>query len=60
MKPLTAGFILDMMLGDPHSWPHPVKAMGKTIEKTEKTLRGRFPATENGEKAAGIKKLGGF
>ena len=53
MKPLTAGFILDMMLGDPHSWPHPVKAMGKTIEKTEKTLRGRFPATENGEKAAG-------
>ena len=24
-------FIFDFLLGDPHSWPHPVKAMGHLI-----------------------------
>ena len=28
---VVAGFWLDLLLGDPHSWPHPVKVMGRLI-----------------------------
>ena len=42
---LLSGFGLDLLLGDPHSFPHPVVAIGKLISALEKLLRRLFPAT---------------
>ena len=36
---LPAAFALDIMLGDPHYLPHPVRWMGKAIERLEPPLR---------------------
>lgn len=36
---IFAGFILDLLLGDPYWMPHPVRAMGKGIQALEKKLR---------------------
>lgn len=35
-----AGFMLDMIFGDPYFLPHPVRLIGKLIAGTEKMLRG--------------------
>ncbi len=35
---ITAGFVLDIILGDPYGFPHPVKLMGKLILFLEKKL----------------------
>ena len=43
--PLITGYIADLALGDPRSWPHPVKAYGYLIRKGTMVLnkgRGRF------------------
>ncbi len=43
--PLLAGYIADLLLGDPRSWPHPVKAFGYLIRKGVSWLntgRGRL------------------
>ena len=50
---LVLGFLLDCLLGDPHSIPHPVVAIGKMISGLEKLLRRLFPKTSPGEIAAG-------
>ena len=34
----AAGFILDLILGDPHSWPHPIRLIGSLIAGLEKKL----------------------
>ena len=39
---LPAAFALDIMLGDPHYLPHPVRWMGKAIERLEPPFR-RLP-----------------
>lgn len=36
---IVAGFALDLVLGDPPHWPHPVKVIGKQIAFEEKLLR---------------------
>ena len=36
---LPAVFALDIMLGDPHYLPHPVRWMGKAIERLEPPFR---------------------
>ena len=36
---LPAAFVLDIILGDPHYLPHPVRWMGKAIEKLEPPFR---------------------
>ena len=38
---MLAGFALDMLVGDPEGWPHPVAWMGRYIARTEKRLRAR-------------------
>ena len=50
--PLLIGFGIDCVLGDPHSLPHPVVLIGKTISALECVLRRIFPKTPRGERSA--------
>lgn len=50
---LGAGFIIDIIIGDPHGFPHPVILIGKLISMLEKALRKLFPKTRVGENIAG-------
>ena len=51
---MLLGFLLDCLLGDPHSIPHPVVCMGKLISWLEKAFRALFPKTRLGENLAGV------
>ena len=53
MLAVCVGFLIDCLLGDPAALPHPIVLIGKGIAALEKTLRPRFPATPEGERAAG-------
>jgi adenosylcobinamide-phosphate synthase len=46
---LVLGFLLDQVLGDPPTWPHPVRWLGRLVEFLEPPLRRVFP-----------ERLGGF
>lgn len=50
---VAVGFGIDLILGDPHGFPHPVVLIGKLISALEHGLRRIFPKTAGGEKAAG-------
>ena len=50
---LLIGFCLDLLLGDPHGFPHPVVAIGRLISLLERGFRRLFPKTKTGEIAAG-------
>lgn len=50
---LVLGFGIDLILGDPHSIPHPVIFIGKLISAMEKLARKIFPKTVKGENFAG-------
>lgn len=49
----AAGFVLDLLLGDPAWMPHPVVWMGKAISRLEPCLRAGFADTPRGRRAAG-------
>lgn len=51
---LLAGFILDLLFGDPYWLPHPVRWMGSLIAALERPLRALFPRSPRGEQAAGV------
>ena len=51
---MLAGFLIDCVLGDPVSIPHPVVLIGKAISYFEKRYREEFPKTEEGERKAGL------
>ena len=44
--PLLIGFILDALIGDPYSLPHPVRLTGKMIGKLESVIRRTMPRNE--------------
>lgn len=46
--PMFIGFIIDIILGDPYSLPHPVRAIGTLISKLEKFVRSRFDNLRKG------------
>ena len=50
---LLSAFFLDLSLGDPRWFPHPVRGIGWMIQRTEAVLR-RFTRTPLAEKAAGV------
>jgi adenosylcobinamide-phosphate synthase len=53
MMPLTnliCAFFLDLAIGDPNRLPHPVRIMGKYIDRMENFLRGHS-SVNNGKKA---------
>jgi len=50
---LVFGFGIDLIVGDPHSIPHPVIFIGKLISAMEKLVRKIFPKTVKGENFAG-------
>lgn len=47
------GFLLDLWLGDPEEWYHPVRTIGWLIGSLERVLRRLFPSGKAGELAAG-------
>lgn len=50
---LVIGFAVDLLVGDPHSIPHPVVLIGRLISSLERALRRVFPRTVRGENIAG-------
>ena len=50
----VCGFLLDLLLGDPAWMPHPVVMMGKLIDRAERAIRPRLPATPSGELWGGL------
>ena len=50
---LILGACIDLIVGDPHSLPHPVVAIGKLISLLERLFRRLCPKSTGGELAAG-------
>lgn len=50
---LCIGFCIDLIVGDPHDFPHPVVGIGRLISLLERLFRRRLPKTKGGEIAAG-------
>lgn len=50
---LIAAFIIDMIIGDPRIWPHPVIFIGKLIELLETGVR-RITSTDRQLRIAGV------
>ena len=44
MIAFAAGFVLDLMVGDPHGIPHPIVWIGKLIARLDAALLGDIPA----------------
>ncbi len=51
---VVIGFLIDLLLGDPRSIPHPVVLIGKLISVLDKGLRKIFPKSVIGENLAGL------
>lgn len=46
--PMMIGFIIDIILGDPYSLPHPIRFIGSLISNLEKFVRSRFKNLHKG------------
>ncbi|MBP1545923.1 MAG: cobalamin biosynthesis protein, partial [Oscillospiraceae bacterium] len=40
--PMIIGFIIDLILGDPYTLPHPIRLIGTLISRLEKFIRKHF------------------
>ena len=54
------GFLLDLLLGDPEGFPHPVVFMGRAISSLEKYLRRHLPPFWGGVVLAAVLPAGTF
>ncbi len=52
--PLSAGFVLDLLFGDPVWLYHPVRLIGFLVVRLEKIIRNFFPETKRAERAGGF------
>ncbi len=50
---IVIGFILDLIFGDPHWLPHPIRLIGRFISGGERLARKIFPKSHSGEFTAG-------
>lgn len=50
---LTAGYVLDLLLGDPEGWPHPVRWIGFLVARLERVF---YPGSPD----AVLQRLAGF
>ncbi len=48
---ILVAFVLDLIIGDPYSFPHPVKLMGKIIRKEEQYAREKCKTKEELKRA---------
>lgn len=46
--PMLVGFVIDIFIGDPYNFPHPIRAIGTLIAKLEKFVRSRFKSLRKG------------
>lgn len=46
--PMLVGFVIDIFIGDPYNFPHPIRAIGTLIAKLEKFVRSRFKNLRSG------------
>lgn len=46
--PMFVGFVIDIFVGDPYNFPHPIRAIGTLIAKLEKFVRERFKNLRKG------------
>ncbi len=53
VAPVVLGFLLDLLFGDPHWLPHPVRWIGHLISLLELAARRLFPQGKRGERAGG-------
>lgn len=56
---ISAAFLLDIILGDPSGWWHPVRGIGKLIECTEKLLRRMLHISDERECDRRKKRIAG-
>ena len=54
---LVIGFGIDLLVGDPHGFPHPVVLIGKCISVLERALRRSCPKTPSGERLSAGQKF---
>ena len=45
---MLVGFVIDIFVGDPYNFPHPIRAIGTLIAKLEKFVRSRFKNLRKG------------
>ena len=50
---IYTGYALDLIIGDPYSFPHPVRSIGKLISIVEKQIR-KITSSDKGLKIAGF------
>ncbi|WP_313340898.1 adenosylcobinamide-phosphate synthase CbiB [Sedimentibacter sp.] len=53
MLTLVIGYLLDLIFGDPHGSPHPIRLIGKIIYGVERYLRDKCKNSDN-ERKAGV------
>ena len=46
--PMLVGFVIDIFVGDPYNFPHPIRAIGTLIAKLEKFVRERLKNLRKG------------
>lgn len=54
MIALVIGYILDLLIGDPQGFPHPIRLIGNLISKVENILREKSTSGSDEKKAGAI------